>query len=264
MLGWAGVQLRDGSSSVVIDPLRDPEALWAFAADLARDVALPAVVAAEPAGDAVVALVTHLHRDHADTAALKAALRTDGLVLAPEPFGGDEVEEAALEPAATALRRSGLTVRHVRPWERVEVDGWAVTALPAADGTGDPQVSWLVERDAAVVHCGDTLMHGWWWRIARRASRPIDVAFLPINGARVRFPHRRPPSPLPAVMTGSDAAIATASLGARRVVPMHFGAYDLPPLYVPDAEALASLHRAAATQGVAVEAPDLGAWFAVA
>lgn len=265
LLGWAGLQLRDGSSSVVIDPLEDPAALWAWAGDRGRAVALPEIVAAEPGGAISVALVTHMHRDHADAGALKAALSPDGVVLAPEPFGGDDVEEAGIAQAGAEIANAGLPLRRVRAWERIEIDGWVITALPAVDGLGDPQVSWLVQRtEGTVLHCGDTMMHGWWWRFARRATPGVDVAFLPINAARVRFPHRRPASPLPAAMGGREAAVAATSVGARRLVPIHFGAFDAPSLYVSDADALATLRAEASELGMPVDVPRLGAWFDVA
>jgi L-ascorbate metabolism protein UlaG (beta-lactamase superfamily) len=255
LLGWAGIELRDGGSSLVIDPLRDAGAVWAAAGDLARDVPLPEVVESDGAS---VALVTHLHRDHADAAALPPGAP----VLLPEPYGGDALEEAGVAQAAAELEAAGLELRHVRPWETVELDGWSCTAVPAADGTGDPQVSWLVARgDRVVFHGGDTLTHGWWWRIAERAPAAIDVAFLPINGARVRFPHRRPASPLRAVMDGAEAAVAAKLLRAGRLVPIHYGAYDFAPVYEPDPDALGTL-RAAAEVDVLV--PPLGDWFEVA
>lgn len=161
LLGWAGVQLRSGDASLVIDPLREPAAVWAYAGERARDVPLPKVVPAEPAGAAGVGLVTHLHRDHADAAALAAALLPGAPVLVPEPYGGSEVEEAGLIEAGAELDAAGLEVRPVRAWERHDVEGWQVTALPAVDGSGDPQVSWLVARDGVtIVHAGDTMWHG--------------------------------------------------------------------------------------------------------
>jgi L-ascorbate metabolism protein UlaG (beta-lactamase superfamily) len=262
-LGWAGVQLRDGDSSLVIDPLQDAAPTYAAAGDLARDVRMPDVAPAVPG--CAFALVTHLHRDHADAAALAAALAPGAPVFVPEPYGGDDVEQSALAQADADLRAAGLEVAEVRAWDRVEIDGWTVTALPAADGTGDPQVSWLVERgDARVVHAGDTLPHGWWWRVARRAAGPIDVAFLPINAARVQFPHRQPAVASPIVMGGRAAAEAALAMGAARVVPMHYGALDFPPFYESDRDAPATLRGAASELGVAVEVPALGEWFGVA
>ena len=259
LLGWAGVQLRDGASSVVIDPLADAGAVFAAAGDLARDVKLPETV--EPEAGAAVGLVTHLHRDHADAAALACALAPQAQVLLPQPYGGSDLDNAAIAQAAAELDARGLDLRPVAPWEAVEVDGWRCTAVAAADGAGDPQVSWLVERGGvAIFHGGDTLPHGWWWRIAELAAGPIALAFVPINGARVAFPHRRPQSPLRAVMNAEEAAVAATLLKARRAVPIHYGAYAFPPVYRPDADALERFRAAAEVE---VDVPALGAWFDV-
>ena len=257
LLGWAGIELRAGDSTLVIDPLRDPAALWAFLGERAGGVRLPEVVAAEPGAD--VALVTHLHRDHTDA----GALAVHGRVLGPQPYGGGDVEEAGLAQARYELAQAGVGIEPVAAWEVREIGGWTITALPAADGTGAPQVSWLVERDGVrVIHAGDTLQHGWWWRIAARAGGSVDAAFLPINAARVRFPHRRPAISSPAVMSGAEAADAARILQARQLVPIHYGAFDVPGLYESDPDALATL--TAATGGQAVTTPALGEWFAVA
>lgn len=260
------MQLRSGDSTIVIDPLGDPAALWRAAGDLARDAVTPEVVAPEPPGSACAALVTHLHRDHADAGALAAALAPGAPVLGPRPYGGGRLEEAGLAQAEAELAQAGVEIRPLGFWDTEEIDGWRITALPAADGTGDPQVSWLVQRDgAAVVHCGDTLTHGWWWRIAQRAGDGgIDIAFMPVNGAHVSFPHRQPASPLPAVMDAREATIAATALGARRLVPMHHSAYDLPPFYTSDPDALGTLRGAAAEHDVHVHEPGLGGWFEVA
>ena len=79
-------------------------------------------------------------------------------------------------------------MRGLDPWQTVTVGPFTVTALPAADGTGDPQVSWAVEAGGRrIVHGGDTMFHGWWWRAAQAAG-PFDAAFLPINGAVLTSP----------------------------------------------------------------------------
>jgi L-ascorbate metabolism protein UlaG (beta-lactamase superfamily) len=258
LLGWAGVQLSDGDASLVIDPLADAGAVWAGAGEKARDVPLPPVVAASPARAAAAGLVTHLHRDHADAEALAAALAPGAPVLVPEPTGGTAVEEAGVAQAAAELAAAGLAVEPVAPWASREIDGWSITALPAADGLGDPQLSWLVARDGlTVVHAGDTMMHGWWWRVAERAPAPVAAAFLPVNGARVTFPHRRPRSQLPVVMNAEEAAIAATILRARRLVPIHYGAYRFPPVYVPDPDPIAALPP---DPDFEVLTPPLGEW----
>jgi L-ascorbate metabolism protein UlaG (beta-lactamase superfamily) len=95
-----------------------------------------------------------------------------------------------------------------------------------------------------VLHLGDTIFHGAWWQMARRAG-PIDVVFAPINGAVVDFPHQQPPSPAPATMEPEQAALAGELLGAKTVVPMHYGGFAFEPHYRPTADARARFERAA-------------------
>jgi L-ascorbate metabolism protein UlaG (beta-lactamase superfamily) len=112
-----------------------------------------------------------------------------------------------------------------------------VTALPAVDGLGDPQVSFLVEfENIKLMHFGDTLWHGHWWKIRARCGPP-DVAFLPINGAITQFPNMKP-SAIPADLMPAQAASAAAILEAGVACPIHYGAFHNPPVYVelPDVE----------------------------
>jgi L-ascorbate metabolism protein UlaG (beta-lactamase superfamily) len=242
-LGWAGVELEADGATLVIDPLADAAATFAALGDRAGDVQLPEL--AEPSGDAVGGLVTHLHRDHTDAAALAQALSPDAVVHEPTGFGGDELENAALGQAVAELEAAGLDRRQVETWDGVKAGPFTFTALPAVDGLGDPQVSWLVEADGRrVLHLGDTIFHGYWWRMARRHG-PIDLVLAPINGAVVDFPHLQPPSPLAAAMEPEQAAIAGEALGARTVVPIHYGGLAIEPFYRPIGDA-ADRFRAAA------------------
>src|SRR5207253_401113 len=113
------------------------------------------------AGRAVAGLVTHLHRDHADAGALAAALVSGAPVLEPPAGGGEGLEELALAQAEHELAAAGLTRRRVEPWESVTAGPFTLTALPASDGLGDPQVAWLVDAEGVrVLHLGDTIYHG--------------------------------------------------------------------------------------------------------
>ena len=240
-LGWAGVELEHEGETVVIDPLIDPAGTFAALGGEAREVELPPVV---PAGAprAVAGLVSHLHRDHADAGALAAALATGASVHHPEPA---EEDNAALAQAEHELGAARLPRRAVATWESLTAGPFTCTALPAVDGLGDPQVSWLVEAGGSrVLHLGDTLFHGAWWQMARRAG-PFDVVFAPVNGAVVDFPHQQPPSPLPAAMEPEQAALAGELLGAETVVPMHYGGYAFEPFYRPIASARERFERAA-------------------
>jgi len=63
-----------------------------------------------------------------------------------------------------------------------------------------------------VLHLGDTVFHGAWWQMARRAG-PFDAVFAPVNGAVIDFPHQQPTSPLPATLEPEQAALAGESPG---------------------------------------------------
>ena len=256
-LGWAGVELADGDATLVIDPLLDPTALYAAVGDAANNVSWPQVTSPSP-GTAVGALVTHLHRDHADAGALTRALAPGAPVLVPGERSLDASPAPGLAQATDELARAGLTLRGIAPWQTTELGPFTITALPAVDGTGEPQVSWAVEAGGErIVHCGDTIFHGSWWHAAAIAG-PFDVALLPINGAIVSFPWRRPASPLPAAMTPEQAATAGRLLRAERVVPMHFGAYDLDPYYRSIPDALDRFLAAAEDQGVSAAPAEIG------
>jgi L-ascorbate metabolism protein UlaG (beta-lactamase superfamily) len=133
-----------------------------------------------------------------------------------------------------------------------------LTALPASDGLGDPQVAWLVEAEGArILHLGDTMFHGYWWRMTRRHG-PFDVILVPVNGTVVDFPHRRPPSPLPAALDPAQAAIASEILGARLAIPIHAEGYEIDGIYQPIPDAAERFAAAAAERGVPVRILDLG------
>jgi L-ascorbate metabolism protein UlaG (beta-lactamase superfamily) len=254
-LGWAGVELAVGDDTLVIDPLDDAAAVFA---PLGPDptVALPDIVAPS-AGSAVAGLVTHLHRDHADAAALASALRPDAPVLEPEAGGGDQIENLALAQAEHELAASGLSRRRIEPWESTDIGPFRVTALPAVDGIGDPQVAWLVEADGSrVLHLGDTIFHGFWWRVARRFG-PIDVVFVPVNGAVLSFPHRQPASPLAGALGPHEAVIAVQILAPRVAIPIHAEGYQVEGVYEPVDDAVAEFTDAATDRGVGVEILEL-------
>jgi L-ascorbate metabolism protein UlaG (beta-lactamase superfamily) len=232
-LGWAGVEIEAEGAAVVIDPLADPGATFAALGEEAlRRVRLPDVVAPETE-ETVAGLVTHLHRDHTDAGALSGALAADAAVHEPVWPAGEDVENLALAQANAELERAGLPRRAVEPWEQTELGPFTITALPAVDGLGDPQVSWLVEADGQrVLHLGDTIFHGYWWRMSRRHG-PFDLVLTPINGPVVEFPHLQPPSPLAAALEPRQAAQAAELLRARTVVPIHYDGYSVDPWYRP-------------------------------
>lgn len=253
-LGWAGVELEHEGETIVIDPLADPAGTFAALGDAASEIELPQVEAATERR-AIAGLVTHLHRDHTDAGALATALAPGAAVHHPTAC---EESNPALAQAEHELGAAGLPRRAVATWQRVSVGPFTCTALPAVDGLGDPQVSWLVEAGGTrVLHLGDTVFHGAWWQMVRRAG-PFDVVFAPVNGARVDFPHQQPASPLPAAMEPEQAALAGELLGAGIVAAMHYGGFAVEPFYRPIGDARERFERAARGRPYRAVAPAPG------
>ena len=242
-LGWAGLELVCSGRSLVIDLLEDASSLAPFVGEVHGP--LPSPVPGSAAG-----LVTHLHADHADPAALARALTPDGLILRPEPARGEALETIATTFAEQGFEKVAVETRVLEPWESVDLEPFMVTAVPAVDGFGDPQISWVVEAGGRrIFHGGDTVFHGFWWRIAMRLG-PFDAAFLPANGAVCDFPHRQPPSALVATMDPVQAATAAHVLGAGLAVPIHYDAIHNPPVYAQVDRPAESFTAAAAERGV--------------
>jgi L-ascorbate metabolism protein UlaG (beta-lactamase superfamily) len=171
-------------------------------------------------------------------------------VLRPPAATGSGEETALVAGTEAALAKSRLATKLLDPWQTFAVGPFEITALPAIDGFGDPQVSWVVAAEGRrILHAGDTLFHGWWWLAASRCG-PFDVAFLPAGGAIVDLAQRQPPSPLPAGMGPEQAAAAAKLLGAGLVVPIHFGPLHEAPNYVQADDPAGSLEAAARELGV--------------
>ncbi|MBI5105491.1 MAG: MBL fold metallo-hydrolase [Solirubrobacterales bacterium] len=130
-LGWAGLELEAEGSTAVIDLFEDMGFMEAYVGP-AREPLPP------PSRPVDLALVTHLHQDHCDVAALSRRLAPGGIVLRPAPIASEGLLTAAIDPAEEAL--AALDARVVDVWETVTVGPFTVTALPAVDGFGDPQV----------------------------------------------------------------------------------------------------------------------------
>ena len=255
-LGWAGAELEASGATVVVDPLKDAGAVFAPLGEQAV-AHLPHVVAPS-AGRAVAGLVTHLHRDHADAFALSAAVVPGATVLEPLAAGGDAFENLALAQAEHELTAARLDRRRVATWESVTAGPFTMTALPACDGLGDPQVAWLIQADdVRVLHLGDTMFHGYWWRMARRYG-PFDAVLIPVNGAVVGYPHRQPASPLPVALDPAQAAIVAWILGARQAIPIHAEGYEVDGIYQPVPDAAERFAAAAAERNMPVRILEPG------
>jgi L-ascorbate metabolism protein UlaG (beta-lactamase superfamily) len=244
-LAWAGLEVKAEGKTAVIDLVED------FVGLHGSDEPPREEIPPSPApGSVDLALLTHLHSDHADVAALERVLREGAPVLRPRAATGSGEEIAFVEGTETALAESGLATELLDPWETREVGPFEISSLPAVDGFGDPQVSWVVAAGGRrILHAGDTLFHGWWWLAASRCG-PFDVAFLPAGGAIVDLAPRQPPSPLPAGMGPEQAAAAAKVLGVDLVVPIHYGPLHETDNYVQASDPAGSLEAAARELGV--------------
>lgn len=239
-LGWAGLQIDADDCRLVIDPWVDPGPFRPL-----MNGPSPALLKPQAPVDA--ALLTHLHRDHADAPTLQEALRPGAPVLCPARAAGPGHE--SVEAPEGELREAGLNVRRVAVGDRATFGPFTVTAVDAVDGLGDLQVSWVVETETCrIFHGGDTIWHGAWWRIAK-SFRSFDVAFLPANGARTAFPWMSPAADVPAAMTPEQAVEAARALGARELVAIHHGVIEDERYYRPVPDVPGALAAAAARYG---------------
>lgn len=236
-LAWAGVKLQLGEITLLIDPLAKTD-LWGL--DLG-DTLVPIEIDTPQ----VRVLITHLHGDHFDPVALSATL-------------GDQGEIFCFEDVAAAVASRGYRVQPLALFEPRLIGGFTVVPVPASDGFGIPQVSWVVTGGGRrIIHCGDTLWHGSWWEIGKQYG-PFDVAFLPING--FRFFGRNPDVDVASSLTPEQAAAVAQVLDTARIVPIHYG-LDA-PFYREEPDAESRLLVAAQAQGIGVEIVTPGRWLA--
>jgi L-ascorbate metabolism protein UlaG (beta-lactamase superfamily) len=158
--------------------------------------------------DVGAVLVSHLHLDHLDLASLD---RIEPDVPVVVPAG-----------AAAWLRAQGRThVTELAPGDVTTVGGVRVRAVPARhSGFRPPRgpravaVGYVIEGSRTVYFAGDT---GLFEAMADHVGA-IDLALLPVSGWGPTLPSRTHLDPV-------RAARAAALLGARTVVPIHWGTY---------------------------------------
>ena len=255
-LGWAGAEIEYEGETLLIDYIQDTSPLIPLKSP---DEPFPS----SSVGLASVALLTHLHTDHADPAALTIALRPGAPVFRSAPARGSKADLTLTEYAENKFVEFPLFTEIIGEWDQRKVGPFQLFTAPAVDGFGDPQLTWIVECGGhRFIHAGDTMFHGFWWRIANRFG-PFDVAFLPINAPLVTFPFLQPPSTIEAVMNPEEAAMAASILKARLVVPIHYTSLHKPPVYVETMHPVKRLLQASAILGVNAEAYEVGEWFSL-
>jgi len=180
-------------------------------------------------------LVTHAHFDHLDRSTLREVASDQPIVV---PFEvGNLVHDLGFR-----------SVHELHYWEAYALGPLKITLTPCHHwgarmlhdshrGFG----GYIVEAGGRTIyHCGDTAYFDGFKEIGQRHQ--IDVALLPIGAYD-------PPSGREVHMNPEQAVQAFIELGARRLVPMHYGSFRLS--YEPPEEPLERLLACAQARGIA-------------
>ncbi|SFF08714.1 L-ascorbate metabolism protein UlaG, beta-lactamase superfamily [Paenibacillus catalpae] len=232
-LPWAGIKVEHENNSLVIDPF------YNFPSDLGTPMGK--LYPLDEFGQTDAVLLTHVHPDHYDPEAIKRFYGVDIPIYVPM----DTLEY---------VKGHGFTSVIGVPLEDVlAVEAFTVIPTYSVDGLGDPQIAWIVSAGGKkIIHCGDTLWHGYWWKI-KNEHGPFDAAFLPVNGPVTQFPNVTPASKEPIVMTPEQAVSAAIALEAKLLVPIHFDLVNNPPFYTPAADINKRVTRSAEENQITVK-----------
>jgi L-ascorbate metabolism protein UlaG (beta-lactamase superfamily) len=223
-IGHASFLIQAGGLNVLIDPVFGN---WVKGIKRMR---CPGVALGDlPPIDLV--LVTHAHFDHLDRRSLRQVARRQPIVV---PFEvGNLVDDLGFG-----------WVQELNTWDSFEIGPVRVTLTPCYHwgarvlhdsyrGFG----GFILEVDGRVLyHGGDSAFFAGFGEIGRRF--PIDVALLPIGAYD-------PPSHRTVHMNPEEALLAFEQLGARVMVPMHYGTFRLSyePLEEPPQRLRSAAHQ---------------------
>jgi N-acyl-phosphatidylethanolamine-hydrolysing phospholipase D len=208
-VGHSTFAIQDGGDVVLTDPH------WGARALLPKRRSPPGI----PLGsipESAFAVLSHNHYDHLD-------LWTVGRLPAAMPWF------VPLGLAKWFRDRRRQQVTELDWWQSVRHGRWTLTCLPAQHWSNRFGVarnatlwcSWLLDSgERRYYFAGDSGYYHGFAEIGRRFA-PLDVAFLPIGAYEprwfMRYQHVDP----------AEGYQAFLDLGARTMIPMHWGCFDL-------------------------------------
>lgn len=208
-VGHASVVVRLDEHTVLCDPVWSPT-IPGFIPRLA-----PTGLALEALPRIDVVLISHNHYDHLDLPTLRRlGLNTQLFV----PAGLQRYFHG----------RGFTKVREFNWWESAQAGSLQVTFVPAQhwsrrlpwDTNQSWWGGWVIEGSQRVYFAGDTGFFSGFVRIADRFPA-LDCAMLPIGAYEPRWFMQ------PVHMNPEEAGAAFALLGAKHMVPLHYGTFKL-------------------------------------
>ena len=226
-IGHASFLIQTKDANLLVDPL------WANWLKVIKRIRHPGLQLHDlPSIDLV--LVTHAHFDHLDRRTLRRVAEGQPIVV---PFEvGNLVHDLGFH-----------SVHELQYWDQFEHGSARITLTPCHHwgarvlhdshrGFG----GYIIEANGRTIyHCGDTAFFDGFKEIGKRFD--IDLALLPIGAYD-------PPSGRDVHMNPEEAIQAFQQLGAKQMVPMHYGSFRLS--YEPPDEPLQRLLVAAKRCGL--------------
>ena len=226
-IGHASFLVQSRGTNLLVDPN------WAKWLKVIKRIRKPGLQIKDlPSIDMV--LVTHAHFDHLDRRTLRRVAEDQPIVV---PFEvGNLVQGLGFR-----------SVHELEYWKNFERGPVRITLTPCHHwgarflhdshrGFG----GYIIEMNGRTIyHCGDTAYFEGFKEIGQRF--PIDIALLPIGAYD-------PPSGRDVHMNPEEALQAFQDLGAKQMVPMHYGSFRLS--FEPPEEPLERLLTAAKKRGI--------------
>ncbi|HOP29668.1 MAG TPA: MBL fold metallo-hydrolase [Spirochaetota bacterium] len=222
-IGHASILLKTSGKILLIDPVLGE---IPFVKKRRTQAALNYEEAAKINGDVII-LLTHNHYDHLDKKSIKSFPENARFIV---PLGlSDEIKN---------MRGEELIVKELDWWNEIIIDDVKITFLPSqhwsrrlfSDVNSSLWGSYLIDTDGKKIFiCGDTGYSGLFKEFGKK-FKSIDYAFISTGAFHPRwFMHY-------AHQDVSEAVQAFLDLGAKKMIPIHWGAFRLgeePEGYLP-------------------------------